>query len=43
MSLDELTVSVVTPQTLYEMKRDTIRLKDKADAQLLKERFGLKD
>jgi hypothetical protein len=43
ISLDELTVSVVTPQTLYEMKRDTIRLKDKADAHLLKERFGLKD
>jgi len=34
---------VVTPQTLYEMKRDTIRLKDKADAHALKERFGLKD
>jgi len=25
------------------MKRDTIRLKDKADAHALKERFGLKD
>ena len=43
VALDELTVSVVTPQTLYEMKRDTIRLKDKADAHALKERFGLKD
>ena len=43
IALDELTVSVVTPQTLYEMKRDTIRLKDKADAHALKERFGLKD
>jgi len=41
--LDELTVSVVTPQTLYEMKRDTVRLKDKADAQMLKRRFDLKD
>ena len=43
IALDELTVSVVTPQTLYEMKRDTVRLKDKADAHALKERFGLKD
>ena len=43
VALDELTVSVVTPQTLYEMKRDTVRLKDKADAHALKERFGLKD
>jgi predicted nucleotidyltransferase len=43
IALDDLTVSVVTPQTLYKMKRDTVRLKDKADAQALKERFGLKD
>jgi hypothetical protein len=43
VSLDDLVVSVVTPQTLYEMKRDTVRLKDKADAQALQERFGLKD
>jgi len=42
-TLDELTVSVVTPQMRYEMKRNTIRLKDKADAHALKERFGLKD
>lgn len=43
IALDDLTVSVVTPRTLYEMKRDTIRLKDKADAQMLKRRFDLKD
>jgi len=43
VALDELTVSVVTPQMLYEMKRDTLRLKDKADAHALKERFGLRD
>ena len=36
-------VAVATPQTLYAMKRDTIRLQDKADAQKLKEKFGLKD
>ena len=43
IALDELVVSVVTPQMLYEMKRNTIRLKDKADAHALKARFGLKD
>ena len=30
-------------QALYEMKRDTVRLRDKADAELLRERFGLGD
>jgi hypothetical protein len=40
---DDLTVSVVTPATLYRMKRKTVRLKDRADAELLKERFNLKD
>jgi hypothetical protein len=40
---DDLTVSVVSPRTLYLMKRDTVRLKDKADAELLKQRFGLED
>lgn len=40
---DGLTVSVVSPATLYRMKRDTMRLKDKADAALLRERFRLED
>jgi Nucleotidyl transferase AbiEii toxin, Type IV TA system len=40
---DTLTVSVVSPRTLYRMKRDTVRLKDKADAALLKARFQLED
>jgi len=40
---EDLTVSVVSPRTLYRMKRDTVRLKDRADAALLKERFGLDD
>lgn len=43
MPFGDVTVSVVTPRTLYLMKRDTVRLKDKADAALLKERFGLED
>lgn len=39
----EVTVSVVTPRQLYLMKKDTIRLKDRADAEMLKDRFGLED
>lgn len=37
----DIIVSVVTPRTLYEMKKNTVRLKDRADAEMLKERFGL--
>ncbi|MDP2319283.1 MAG: nucleotidyl transferase AbiEii/AbiGii toxin family protein [Acidobacteriota bacterium] len=40
---DGLTATVVTPIMLYRMKRDTVRLKDKADAQLLRERFGIEE
>jgi len=39
----DVQVLVATPETLYAMKRDTLRLQDKADAQKLKEKFGLKD
>ncbi len=38
---DGLTVSVVSVPTLYRMKKDTVRLKDRADAELLKQRFNL--
>lgn len=38
---DELTVNVASPATLYRMKRGTIRLQDKADAELLRQRFKL--
>jgi hypothetical protein len=40
---DHVPVSVVSPRQLYEMKRDTVRWKDKADAQRLRERFGLEE
>jgi hypothetical protein len=43
LPLEELTISVASPATLYRMKRDTVRLKDKADAELLRRRFGLRD
>jgi hypothetical protein len=39
----DVEVLVATPETLYAMKRDTIRLQDKADAQKLKDKFGLKE
>ncbi len=41
LPFDGLLVSVVSPRTLYRMKRGTVRLKDHADAALLKERFDL--
>ena len=40
---DGLTVTVVTPRTLYQMKKNTVRLKDKADAEALRQRFRLED
>ena len=43
LAFDDLTVSVVSPRTLYRMKRATVRLKHRADAELLKERFKLED
>jgi hypothetical protein len=39
----DVSVRVATPETLYRMKRDTVRLRDKADAQVLKEKFRLRD
>ena len=41
LPFDDLTISVASPRTLYRMKRATVRLKDRADAELLRERFGL--
>jgi len=36
-------VNVVSPRTLSLMKRDTVRLKDRADAEWLRQRFQLED
>ena len=41
MPFADLDVSVVSARTLHRMKRDTVRLKDRADAELLRERFRL--
>jgi hypothetical protein len=37
-----LTVNVATPETLYRMKKDTVRPKDWGDAETLRRRFELK-
>lgn len=42
-SYGEIDVRVATPETLYRMKRDTVRLRDRADAQVLKDKFRLKE
>jgi len=36
-------VSVATPRMLYRMKKDTVRPKDRIDAEALRQRFHLKD
>ena len=38
---DGLTATVVTPRMLYRMKKDTVRLKDRADAEALRRQFHL--
>lgn len=43
MPLEELTISVASPATLYRMKRGTVRLKDRADAEMIRRRFGLEE
>jgi hypothetical protein len=35
-----VTITVVTPETLYRMKRDTVRLRDRDDAQRLARAIG---
>jgi hypothetical protein len=34
-----LTARVVSPRTLYEMKKDTVRAKDRVDAEMLRRAF----
>ncbi|MGH8902686.1 MAG: nucleotidyl transferase AbiEii/AbiGii toxin family protein [Egibacteraceae bacterium] len=41
MIVDGIRVRVATPRILYDMKRDTVRLQDRVDAESLRERFGL--
>ncbi|OFW12121.1 MAG: hypothetical protein A3H96_03770 [Acidobacteria bacterium RIFCSPLOWO2_02_FULL_67_36] len=39
----DITITVVTPRMLYDMKKNTVRLKDRADAELLRLRFGFEE
>ncbi len=41
--LGDITIPVATPRMLYRMKCDTVRLKDRADADLLKQLYHLED
>lgn len=43
VDFDGVTVSTVTPETLYRMKKGTVRPKDWGDAQRIARRFGLKE
>jgi hypothetical protein len=42
-NLDGVPVRVVTARCLYEMKRDTVRHKDRIDAEALRQQFGIKE
>jgi len=43
IDVDGVPVRLATPETLYRMKRDTLRPIDRADAETLRELFGLED
>jgi hypothetical protein len=43
VEVNEVVVRVATPRMLYQMKRDTVRPQDKADAAELKRRFALEE
>jgi hypothetical protein len=41
--IDGTSVRVATPAALYRLKKETVRLQDRADAAALRERFNLKE
>ncbi len=41
--VEDLTVTVVTAEMLYRMKKDTVRAKDRIDAEVLRRHFGFGD
>ena len=43
LRVEGLSIRVATPRMLYRMKRDTVRPQDRADAQVLKERFRIEE
>jgi hypothetical protein len=43
LDVEGVRIRVATPRMLYRMKRDTVRGKDRLDAEMLEERFALED
>ena len=43
LRVEGVSIRVATPRMLYRMKRDTVRPQDRVDAQVLKQRFDLKE
>ena len=41
--VEGVSIRVATPRMLYRMKKDTVRPQDRLDAQMLKDRFDLKE
>lgn len=41
--IEEVPIRVVTPAQLYEMKRHTVRHKDRIDAEALRQKFSLRE
>jgi len=41
--MEGVPVRVVTPLVLYRMKRSTVRPKDRADAEMLRQKFGFEE
>jgi hypothetical protein len=41
--LEGVPIRVVTPRMLYDMKKDTVRYKDRIDADVLRRKFGFGD
>lgn len=41
--LDGIPIRVATPRMLYKMKKDTLRLQDRVDAESLRQRFRLEE
>jgi len=43
LRVEGVSIRVATPRMLYRLKRDTVRPQDRVDAQVLKQRFDLKE
>ncbi len=41
LEIDGVPVRVATPQMLYRMKRDTVRMRDRTDAERLKKHYDI--